>query len=57
MLSEETQTADIVESKQIGLLSLIEVQKNLQIVFSNQTTQVCYPCVIIKIILLQSILV
>ncbi|XP_028403887.1 deleted in lung and esophageal cancer protein 1-like isoform X2 [Dendronephthya gigantea] len=39
MLFEETQISDIVESKQNGLLPVLEVQKNLQIMFSNKTTQ------------------
>ena len=42
MLSRETQTDDIIESKERELLPMLEIKKNLQILFSNQTSQVIY---------------
>jgi hypothetical protein len=42
MLSRETQTDDIIEAKERELLPMLEIKKNLQILFSNQTSQVIY---------------
>lgn len=40
MLCEETQTDDIVLSNESEVLPVLEIQKNLQILFSNETSQV-----------------
>ena len=41
MLAEESQTSDIVRLNENGVLPTLEIQKDLQILFSNQTSQVC----------------
>jgi hypothetical protein len=40
MLSDEIQTDDVIESKENGVLPILKIEKNLQILFSNQTSQV-----------------
>ena len=48
MLSDENQSDDIIQSKENGVLPMLEIRKNLQILFSNQTSQVCVTSMITK---------
>lgn len=48
MLSDESESDVITQSNENGVLPMLEIKKNLQILFSNQTSQVCVISIITK---------